>query len=223
MSDSKIVPNGVPESSAKHVRELWQGALSTESDPGATIRPPSTHGGEQTWELVAESDSAGFTLELISEGTGGDQTLVLPEAESDAPTSNLSPVISSRPSFKATTVVSSSASESFTLMEPVGKGGMGVVWRAEQTGLNRSVAIKLPLAANVDDPQFVAEAQVTGYLEHPNVPFRLLRVPLCAIVAAGLNHTFFLFASYRLPYPSGDARKAGKIRIKKQFRGEFEG
>ncbi len=59
----------------------------------------------------------------------------------------------------------------FEFLSEVGRGGMGVVWRAHQGSLGREVAIKrLP---GGDDPEarrrFVAEALVTGYLDHPNI------------------------------------------------------
>jgi serine/threonine protein kinase len=60
----------------------------------------------------------------------------------------------------------------FELEEQIGRGGMGVVWRARERLLDRHVAIKL--LRNVDnDPSFVErftrEARVMARLNHPNV------------------------------------------------------
>jgi serine/threonine protein kinase len=60
----------------------------------------------------------------------------------------------------------------FELEEQIGRGGMGVVWRARERLLDRHVAIKL--LRNVDnDPVFVErftrEARVMARLNHPNV------------------------------------------------------
>lgn len=60
----------------------------------------------------------------------------------------------------------------FELEEPIGRGGMGVVWRARERLLDRHVAIKL--LRNVDkDPAFVErftrEARVMARMNHPNV------------------------------------------------------
>ena len=55
----------------------------------------------------------------------------------------------------------------------LGEGGMGEVWRATDTKLNREVAIKLLPAAFADDPdrfaRFHREAQVLASLNHPNI------------------------------------------------------
>ncbi len=59
------------------------------------------------------------------------------------------------------------------LIEEIGRGGMGVVWRARQRGLNRHVAVKtLPggdLAGTEARTRFRTEAQATARLKHPNI------------------------------------------------------
>lgn len=61
----------------------------------------------------------------------------------------------------------------FRLLEEVGRGGMGVVYRARQLSLDRSVAIKLlPFASVLDARQIVRfknEAQAAAQLHHPNI------------------------------------------------------
>src|SRR5207237_588033 len=61
----------------------------------------------------------------------------------------------------------------FRLIREVGRGGMGVVYEAEQISLNRSVALKvLPFAATMDPRQmqrFRNEAQAAACLHHPNI------------------------------------------------------
>src|SRR5215472_3347180 len=62
----------------------------------------------------------------------------------------------------------------FTLLEPIGSGGMGKVYRAIQSPLDRIVAIKIlnPNYANAQDPgfrqRFFLEASLTSKLRHPN-------------------------------------------------------
>ena len=61
----------------------------------------------------------------------------------------------------------------YAVQEPIGGGGMGVVYRAWDPGLERSVALKFlpPFLAEVPAAQqrFVKEAQAAARLEHPNV------------------------------------------------------
>ena len=61
----------------------------------------------------------------------------------------------------------------FVLAKLLGKGGMGMVFTAKQTSLNRNVAIKVIRPEAVSDSvakaKFVTEAILTGGLDHPNI------------------------------------------------------
>jgi len=61
----------------------------------------------------------------------------------------------------------------FRLIREIGRGGMGVVYEAEQISLGRPVALKvLPLAAALDPKQlqrFKNEAQAAAHLHHTNI------------------------------------------------------
>ncbi|MBI3829266.1 MAG: protein kinase [Planctomycetes bacterium] len=62
--------------------------------------------------------------------------------------------------------------KNYELIEIIGRGGMGVVYRARQVDLDRMVALKLvrtPHPRQEDSIRFVVEAQVTGQIEHPNI------------------------------------------------------
>jgi serine/threonine protein kinase/Tol biopolymer transport system component len=61
----------------------------------------------------------------------------------------------------------------FTVKEQIGTGGMGAVWRARDTRLNRDVALKILPEAFADDSErmarFQREAQALAALQHPNI------------------------------------------------------
>jgi Tol biopolymer transport system component/predicted Ser/Thr protein kinase len=61
----------------------------------------------------------------------------------------------------------------YTILEPLGQGGMGEVYAAEDTRLHRKVAIKVLSALMAGDPErrqrFEREAHAVAALNHPNI------------------------------------------------------
>jgi serine/threonine protein kinase/Tol biopolymer transport system component len=61
----------------------------------------------------------------------------------------------------------------FEVLEQIGQGGMGIVYRARDTKLNRIVALKVLPPEKMADParrsRFVHEAQTASSLNHPNI------------------------------------------------------
>jgi serine/threonine protein kinase len=61
----------------------------------------------------------------------------------------------------------------YEILAPIGAGGMGEVYRASDTKLNRDVALKILPEAFATDPdrlaRFRREAQVLASLNHPNI------------------------------------------------------
>jgi len=61
----------------------------------------------------------------------------------------------------------------YELLDLLGRGGMGEVWRARQVSLGRTVAIKVLPVRLAKDPEFVArfdkEATALAALSHPNI------------------------------------------------------
>jgi eukaryotic-like serine/threonine-protein kinase len=88
----------------------------------------------------------------------------------------------------------------FRVLEPLGAGGMGVVYRSEDVRLGRPVALKLPLPQQGLDPdaraRFLREARAAAALDHPN---------LCTIYEVGESEDGRLFLAMAL-YPGETLR-----------------
>jgi tRNA A-37 threonylcarbamoyl transferase component Bud32 len=61
----------------------------------------------------------------------------------------------------------------YVIERELGRGGMGIVYKARQKRLNRAVALKMVRSAESADPaqlvRFLAEAEVIAKIDHPNV------------------------------------------------------
>ncbi len=78
----------------------------------------------------------------------------------------------------------------FSLLDIIGRGGMGVVYEAWQTSLRRPVALKILHEDTAADEHnrmaFIAEAVITGALDHPNI------VPAHELAVDGTGRLFFV-------------------------------
>lgn len=77
----------------------------------------------------------------------------------------------------------------YELVNVLGEGGMGVVWSARQTSVDRHVAVKMIKgdfgAKRSQRQKFLAEAVVTGDLDHPNI------VPIYDVGTDGRGMLFY--------------------------------
>ena len=77
-----------------------------------------------------------------------------------------------------------SVGDSYRLLELLGRGGMGIVFRAHETALDREVALKVLALDPVLSPEawgrFEREARLAARLDHPHI------VPIFAV---GQRHT----------------------------------
>jgi serine/threonine protein kinase/Flp pilus assembly protein TadD len=83
----------------------------------------------------------------------------------------MQPAVDSQPC--SVTVSTRTPLGDFRIIREIGRGGMGVVYEAEQVSLGRRVAVKvLPFTATLDPKQlqrFKNEAQAAAHLRHPNI------------------------------------------------------
>ncbi|MBN2024999.1 MAG: serine/threonine protein kinase [Pirellulales bacterium] len=91
----------------------------------------------------------------------------------------------------------------YDLIEEIGRGGMGVVYKARQRTLDRVVALKMILAGQLSSPEhlnrFLAEAKTAARLHHPHI------VPIHEV---GCVHGQHFFAMEYIEGPSLSQRVA---------------
>ncbi|QDU49101.1 serine/threonine-protein kinase [Gimesia panareensis] len=98
----------------------------------------------------------------------------------------------------------------YNLIEQIGQGGMGVVYRATHTHLKKQVVVKLILNGRWDDTnqiqRFYREMEVIGNLDHPNI--------VKATDAGEIDGTCFLVMEYLDGHDVKSILKAeGKLSI----------
>ncbi len=127
-----------------------QPQAETKAQPRTAPAPPS--GAETTPHVPAEGRAGGAET----------STLIAGEAAREAARSRSLP--SAAPQFRI---------PGYEMLGVLGRGGMGVVYKARHLALGRVVALKMILAAEHADPEtlarFRSEAGALARLQHPNI------------------------------------------------------
>ncbi|MBX9717453.1 MAG: protein kinase, partial [Microbacteriaceae bacterium] len=125
-------------------------------------------------EQTAEHISAEDTGSRPTEGSGADLNRTVPRPSSATPaaseTANRTPADVARLEER---VRSADTIPGYAVLSTLGKGGMGVVYKARHLKLNRVVALKTMLgeerSSRADLLRFLAEAEAVAAIKHPNV------------------------------------------------------
>jgi serine/threonine protein kinase len=76
----------------------------------------------------------------------------------------------------------------YRLLEPLGSGGFGTVYLAEDTWIDKRVAIKIPHRQNLDFGELLREPRLLASLNHPNI--------VTVITAEKQDNVFFIVMEY---------------------------
>jgi serine/threonine protein kinase/WD40 repeat protein len=143
-----------------------------ESLPGERLGPVSGHvdGCARCQERLDRlTEQAGGAVARLRELSSG----VLPDSRSGAGAEENTLVLGARPPVHLPAFAGLPRVPGFDVLGEIGRGGMGVVYKARHQRLNRLVALKMILAGTAADPRnvqrFMFEAEVLARIQHPQV------------------------------------------------------
>ena len=76
----------------------------------------------------------------------------------------------------------------YRIVEPIGSGGFGTVYLAEDTWIDKRVALKVPHRQNLDFGELLREPRLLASLNHPNI--------VTVITAEKQDNVFFIVREY---------------------------
>jgi len=144
--ENKTGPGNKAAEIRKTITQNWASVVTPETKPGMTLRGQTPEGKVKT----------GTTLI-----TAGNRKTI---------TSGSSIVVKTRTISEAGNAADM---PDYELTEVLGEGGMGIVYLARQTSIDRTIAVKMLKPEMAKDAvlrdKFLTEAAVTGDLDHPNI------------------------------------------------------
>jgi serine/threonine-protein kinase len=86
----------------------------------------------------------------------------------------------------------------YRILSPLGSGGFGSVYLAEDTWIDKKVAIKVPHKQNLDFTELLKEPRLLASMSHPNIVTVITaeKEPASAEGAAGEGEVFFIVMEY---------------------------
>jgi eukaryotic-like serine/threonine-protein kinase len=127
----------------------------------------AAHGNDPEKSLAA-LDLSGSTRESLAAAGGPDVADTIAHVGTESGSNGVS---DRTPSFAVGTATA--PGQRFRVLRPHARGGLGAVFVALDSELNREVALKQILDHHADDPvirtRFLVEAEITGGLEHPGI------------------------------------------------------
>ncbi len=167
-ADPRLAPNYDPLPTTA-LAPTSAGEVGTARIPTASSRPGAAPGPAQDTDTIEFGVVVGATLDIPRSGLPPGTTLRGPASPSDAETLDAP---SSRPT-DSPAPPRPIGPVGYQLVKELGRGGMGVVYRARQLGLDRDVALKMVLAGAHASPEqlarFRTEAQAIARLKHPDI------------------------------------------------------
>jgi serine/threonine-protein kinase len=86
----------------------------------------------------------------------------------------------------------------YRILSPLGSGGFGTVYLAEDTWIDKKVALKVPHKQTLDFSELLKEPRLLASMSHPNIVTVLTaeKHPASAEASAGTDELFFIVMEY---------------------------